>query len=220
MAQEQPHMPLLASLYEDFLGHQDTAQFGRAVSVSYTLATLERLTHSSNRTVRRASILALGCLGDYEANHVLGRALNDPDRGVRSLAETGIHTVWSRAGNSYQRAQLQIIIRLVAALRYDEAIRRATELIEQAPWFAEVWNQRAHCHFASGQYAESIRDCRQALEINPYHFAAAAEMGQCHIKLGDPKSALDCFRRALRLNPNLEGVRAQLIHLQRSLKDQ
>jgi tetratricopeptide (TPR) repeat protein len=219
MAKHSHRPPLLVGYYEEYLAQQDSARFLRSVAASYTPATLARLAQSRDRVTRRAAILALGMLGDYDANHVLGQALTDVDRGVRSMAENGIRNVWQRAGNVYQRAQLQITIRLVAAKNLNEAIRRATELIEQAPWFAEVWNQRATAHFANGSYEESIRDCRQALEINPYHFAAAAGMGQCHLRLNNPLAALESFRRALRLNPNMEAVRAQVVQLQRTLRD-
>ena len=219
MANDFHRVPLLVPHYEKYLAQQDSAHFMRNVAKYYTLATLGRLAQSNQRTTRRAAVLALSVMGDYDANQVLGRALTDRDRGVRSLAENGIRSVWERAGNVYQRAQLQIIIRLVSSKNYSEAIRRATELIEQAPWFAEVWNQRAIAHFATAAYEDSVRDCRQALEINPYHFAAAAGMGQCHMRMNNPLAALECFRRALRLNPNMEAVRAQVVQLQRTLRD-
>jgi tetratricopeptide (TPR) repeat protein len=73
-------------------------------------------------------------------------------------------------------------------------------------------------HYHLGQYDAAIRDCHQALEINPYHFTAAAGMGQCHLLQDNPVAALEAFRRALRLNPGLEQVRAQVVRLQRSLK--
>jgi len=219
MAPSFNRMPLLVPHYEEYLAQQDAARFMRQTAESYSVATLQRLATSGERMTRRAAVLALGLLGDYEVNHVLGRALTDTDRGVRSLAESGIRGVWERAGNVYQRAQLQIIIRLIANRNYNEAIRRATELIEQAPWFAEIWNQRAVAHFSIGSYEPSVRDCRQALEINPYHFAAAAGMGQCQLRMNNPLAALEAFRRALRLNPNMEAVRAQVIQLQRTLRD-
>jgi tetratricopeptide (TPR) repeat protein len=74
-------------------------------------------------------------------------------------------------------------------------------------------------HFGLGQFVESIGDCREALEFNPYHFAAAAGMGQCYLQLGNAASALECFRRALRLNPGMEGVRANVQHLERTLRN-
>ena len=75
----------------------------------------------------------------------------------------------------------------------------------------------AECAFAVCRRA--IRDCHQALEINPYHFTAAAGMGQCYLLQDNPVAALEAFRRALRLNPGMEEVRAQVVRLQRSLKE-
>jgi hypothetical protein len=38
------------------------------------------------------------------------------------------------------------------------------------------------------------------------------------LQLGRPRLALESFRRALALNPNLEGVRANITSLERTLK--
>jgi tetratricopeptide (TPR) repeat protein len=219
MSASHKKIPILLTLYERYLDERDARLFAKAVSRRYTTPTLERLAQAGDRYRRRAAVLALGLLADYESNNVLGCALVDSDRGVRMLAEHGIRHIWNRAGNQYQRKQLAEIIRLNDAGEFDKAVERATELLEQAPWFAEIWNQRAVAYFQSGRFADSIRDCRQTLEINPYHFGAASGMGRCYLKLDDRISALECFRRALRLNPNLEQVRAQVVYLQKSLKD-
>lgn len=214
-----PHrVPLLASLYEQYLSNQDSATFITRVSQAYSQGTLQRLVENSNPQIRRAAVLALGFLGDYEANAVMGRALHDEDRTVRMLVENGIRNIWNRAGNEDQRQQLGIIVRLNAAQHYEEARQRATQLIEAAAWFAEAWNQRAIADYALGDYAAAIRDCHEALEINPYHFAAASGMGQAYLQLGNHVSALESFRRALRLNPDLEGVRAQVTRLTRMIE--
>jgi tetratricopeptide (TPR) repeat protein len=163
--------------------------------------------------------LALGQVGRYESNAALGRALADHDRGVRTLAEDGIRSLWCRAGNESQRQRLGTIIRLNAKKQYHSAATKASDLLREAPWFAEVWNQRAVAHFGLTHYVESIGDCREALEINPYHFAAATGMGQCYVQLGNAASALECFRRALRINPGLEGVRANVRQLERTLRN-
>lgn len=217
---ENHRQPLLDDIYEDYLVDQQSAEFVRRVTGRYSIATLQRLARTGQRMTRRGAVLALGLLADYESNHVIGCALADDDRGVRMLAENAIRAVWHRAGNELQRDQLKIILKLISAGQHVEAIDRATQLIEQAPWFAEVWNQRAIAYYQLERYSESIRDCHQTLEINPYHFAAAAGMGQSYLKLNEPVAALECFRRALRLNPNLEGVRTQVVYLQRTLKDE
>jgi tetratricopeptide (TPR) repeat protein len=168
--------------------------------------------------VRRAGALALGYLGDYGANSTLGGALCDSDRGVRLLAENAIRSVWVRAGTEAQRREINAIIALNTTKHYQEAQQRASSFVVQAPWFAEGWNQRAIANYCLERYEESIRDCNQALELNPYHFGAAAGMGQCYLKLGGQSLALEAFRRALKLNPNLDGVRANVVYLERLLE--
>lgn len=219
MSSDKSKEPILANLYQQYLDNQDSAGFISKVSQSYLPGTLERLVQHDSRELRRAAVLALGFIGDYFTNHTMGRALLDDDRTVRLLAENGIRSLWTRAGNEQERQELGIIMRLNAAQQYKEAIRRATELIEKAPWFAEAWNQRAVGRFNSGQFSESIRDCHQTLEINPYHFPAATSMGQSYLELGNPVSALESFRRALRLNPDLEGIRVQVVRLARMVED-
>jgi tetratricopeptide (TPR) repeat protein len=215
---DSPRTPLLCCLYRRYLDDQDSAAFTSAVSRRYTQGTLQRLAENAESELRRAAVLALGFLGDYETNHTVGRAMHDQDRTVRILAENAIRNIWSRAGSEPQRRQLAFIVRLIAAHQYHEALARATELMEKAEYYAEAWNQRAVAYFRIGRHAEAIRDAHQALEINPYHFDAAMSMGQAYLELGNPVSALECFRRALRLNPNLEGARVQIDRLSRSIE--
>jgi len=163
--------------------------------------------------------LSLGHLGTYEANATLGRALNDRDRGVRLLAENGIRAVWTRCGNSQQNSDVCSIVSLNIAKRFDEALSLATRFLRNCPWYAEAWNQRAIANYCLESFDASVQDCHQALELNPYHFAAAAGMGQSYLKLGCQAMALESFRRALKLNPNLEGVRANVSYLARTLND-
>lgn len=218
MTPESPRCSRLETLYQRFLTDQDSAAFVKQASLKYTCGALERLAENGTRMARRAAVLTLGFLGDYGSNSALGRALLDEDRGVRTLAENSLRSVWRRMGNDSHRQDLEVVIRLNTARRHREAIRRATGLIAKAPWFAEAWNQRAVAYYSLGRYGESIRDCHEALELNPYHFGAAAGMGQCYLQLGDQELALQSFRRALKLNQDLEGVRANVVYLERALK--
>jgi tetratricopeptide (TPR) repeat protein len=190
------------------------------VARRYANATLERLAVNGDRTTRRAAVLALGYMGDYSSNTTVGRALVDRDRGVRTIAENSIRDLWCRIGSRAQRQALRNVIRMNHSKKYHEAVELATELIHESPWIAEAWCQRGTAHYHLQNYDQAIRDCHQALEINPYHFAAAAGMGQCYLLLEDRVAALEAFRRALRLNPGMEEVRAQVVQLQRSLKDE
>jgi tetratricopeptide (TPR) repeat protein len=210
--------PCLLRLYQRYLRDAETGPFIKAISERYTVGTLTRLAGSQCYSSRRAAVMALGFVGGYECNPTLGRALLDDDRGVRMIAETGIRQIWGRAGNEAQRQQLAVVIRLNSTGQFGEALQRASQLIAQAPWFAEAWNQRSIAYCGLHRWDESIRDGHQALELNPYHFGAAAGMGQCQLEQSDPVSALQSFRRALKINPDLEHVRAQVVRLQRALR--
>jgi len=211
--------PLLVRLYVAYLDNEDAAAFIKAVSQRYTTATLQRLSERGQRLTRRAAVMAIGFVAGYEANATLGRCMHDNDRGVRLLAENGIRQLWCRDGSDVQRQTLQIIVRLNVSEQFDEAIQLASQLIDDAPWFAEAWNQRAIAYFHLGRYDDSANDCHQTLELNPYHFGAAVGMAHCYLEMHDAVAALECFRRAIKLNPDLEGVRVQIDYLERSLEE-
>src|SRR5262249_27270683 len=204
-------------LYEQFLADRDQAAFVHRVAGRYNTSTLERLVRHSSRWVRRGAVLALGSVADFGSNDILGQALVDIDRGVRLLTETAIRAVWCRDGSWNQQQQLARIIGLNASEKHDAARSSATRLIEDNGHFAEAWNQRAIAHFALNRYLESIADCRRTLEYNPFHFGAAAGLGQCHMQMKDHRSALEAFRQALKINPSMEGVRANVVYLQKLL---
>ena len=216
---ENKQLPLLVIFYAKYLDSQDTASFISNVSRYYTVGTLQRLVMSESRETRRSATLALGFLGDYESNRVFSRLLHDEDRTVRMLAENGIRSVWTRVGNDHARQALRTVMRLIIAKQYEEAVAKATEILEHTPRFAEVWNQRAIAHFALKQYTFSIEDGMKALEINPCHFAAAIGVGQSHLYLGHLSETVEYFQLALQLNPNLENIRNHLRNLVQNLKE-
>jgi tetratricopeptide (TPR) repeat protein len=212
---QERRQPRLLAFYRDYLDRPDCRAYASRVADLYTVGTLQRLAAHPRREARRAAVLALGCLGDYEVNATLGMALLDGDRTVRILAENGIRQVWVRAAGDRDRIMLETVIRLNAARQFEKVLRMASELIARLPQYAEAWSQRAYAHHALGNYDQSLRDCQEALEINPYHFIAAVGMGRAYLELGNVLAALESFRRALRLHPDLEGVRAQADRLAR-----
>jgi hypothetical protein len=163
--------------------------------------------------------LALSFCGDMRNNAVLGRALHDPDRGVRMLAESGVSEIWLRDGTPPQQLLLRKIVRLNGAGQAAEAARLATQLIAAAPRIAEAWNQRAVARFQVCDYVRSARDCRQALRLNRFHYKAAIGMAHCQLEFSDPVGALTSLRRAVALFPDLEAVRGQIRFLLRALEE-
>ena len=210
--------PILTEMYARYLEDENSAAFIAAVSQRYLIGTLERLAEYGRVASRRAATLALSLVGTYESNAVLGRALQDRDRCVRLIAENGLRDLWMRDGNPEQQARLKVLVRLNSSQQFAAAIEGATELLDEAPWLAEAWNQRAIANFHLDRYEESANDCHQALELNPYHFGAAVGMAHCYLELNDAYAALECFRRALRLNPDMEEIRVQADQLGRMLE--
>ncbi|MCH2114854.1 MAG: tetratricopeptide repeat protein [Pirellulales bacterium] len=210
--------PLLVLHYESYLEEQDIGTYIRSVRESYTIGGLQRVASSGGRSARRGAVLALGRLADYSANTTLGRALVDSDRGVRTLAEDGIWRLWMRVGTPAQQRHIDAIQQHLEEQGYEHVVQLATALVQDAPWISQGWYYRGKAFFQMEQYEAATRDCHQALEINAFHFMAASVMGQAYQLMANPIAALESFRRALRLNPNMEEVRAQVIHLQRTLK--
>lgn len=210
--------PSLEAIYGRFLEDENTAGFIRAVAQRYSLPALVRLLTHGGYVSRRAAAFAITFLGDYSHNAMLGEALRDPDRGVRMLADNGIRQLWRRDGNAAQQRQLAELMRMNTSGLYDECLPAVSEFLEEAPWFAEAWNQRAIALFALKRFEESANDCHQTLELNPYQFAAAIGMAHCYLEMEEPIAALECFRRAISLNPDLEEVRVQIDYLERTLE--
>ena len=210
--------PYLERLYHRYLEDENSAAFIQAVARHYLPSTLARLAGGGDHVLRRAAIMSVGFLGDYSHNAILGQALSDRDRGVRLLADNGIRGLWRRDGNTRQRQHLSAICRLNHSDQYSQAIREAADLIDEAPWFAEAWNQRGIAYFALRRYDDAANDCHQTLELNAYHFGAAVGMAHCYLELDEPLAALENFRRALRIHPDLEDVRLHVNYLERQLE--
>ena len=168
---------------------------------------------------RRAAILAIGFLGDFSHNEVMGRALNDKDRAVRMLADHGIRELWQRQGTAGQQESLRRIFRLVDQSRMEDAITAATQLIEVNPEFSEAYSQRAIAFCALGDYEAALVDCREALQFNRYHFPAAIGLAHCCMQIDEASGALAGYRLALNINPDLDSVRRQVSRLERMLEN-
>lgn len=220
MSETRRYQPLLLTIYQQYLKDNDPVDFVRAVSKRYTQGTLERLVFDPDCGTRRASVLALGFIGDYQVNHAVGQAMQDEDHTVRVLAEKACRAVWNRVGDQIQRRELADTVRLNAIKQYQDAIKKASAVLDHAPGFAEAWYQRGSAWFQLNDRRRAIQDWHQALELNPYHFVAAIAIGDAYLQLGNPTSALDSFQRALRLNPDLKRVRSQIAKLKNQIEDE
>ena len=210
--------PRLISYYREYLETQDTSRFVQQVGDSYSQTTLLRLGSFTSIESRRAVVLALSFLGDYETNTFFGNLLNDPDTTIRLLAENGIKNIWPREGNEEHRKYLRNVIRSISYKFYDEALEKAGMLIAEAPYYAEAWNQRGIANFALSRFEDAIDDSTVTLDLNPFHFGAATGMGHAYLQLRDWASAIESFRTALRINPNLNQVKKTVARIEQMIQ--
>jgi tetratricopeptide (TPR) repeat protein len=211
----EPHTgSLLVDYYETYLRDHDIDAFRQHVSGRYTEGTLARLIESPNTQARRASVLALGLTGSYDVNAAIARALRDSDPTVRSLADIARWAIWFRADSPANNATLEKVSKLTHQQQFEEAITRASRLIERAPKFAEAYNQRAIAEYFLGRFKESADDCRKVLERNPYHSGALAGLAKCQLHLDQRKAAIETLRRASKLQPFNTDLRTWIAALE------
>jgi tetratricopeptide (TPR) repeat protein len=201
--------------------HEGMDQYRRSVQGRYNEGTLERLLDNGDAEVRQAAVMALGMLGSMRVNAALARLLHDEDPTVRRVSEEALWSLWSWAGGTQKHEELERLMRMHPKNGGPEPVLAGFDaLIQDAPEFAEAYNQRAVFFFRMGQWDRAIEDCTRALKLNPYHFGAASGLAQCYLKQKKLRAALRAYRRAFRINPNLEGVQEVIESLERKLGEE
>ena len=198
---------LLVTCYETFLHDRDLDAFRRQVLAWYMESTLARLSGVENAQTRRAAVFALGLVGSYQHNPTVARALRDPDRTVRILAENALWAIWFLADTAENNAALERVSLLIGHREYRKATFAATCLIERAPTFSEAYNQRAIAEYYLGEFQASADDCRLVLEHNPYHIGALTGLAKCLLQLDRRDDAIEALRRSSRLQPYNEELK-------------
>jgi tetratricopeptide (TPR) repeat protein len=197
-------------------------QFKQRVAQRYTEGTLQRLLDTNHNATRQAAVLSLGMFGTMLSNRPLAGMLHDEDTTVRQLAADAMWSIWFRAATLEQQEELQRLVGLAASEENDPEVLLAgfDALIQQAPEFAEAYNQRAIFHFRRGEFARAAKDCERVLKLNPQHFGAAGGLAQCYMKQRKLRAALRAYRRSFRINPNLDGVRQAIQSLEKTLGEE
>jgi len=197
-------------------------QFKQRVDKRYTEGTLQRLLDAAHTTTRQAAVLALGVCGSMASNRPLAGMLHDDDAAVRQLASDSMWSIWFRVSSPENNEELQRLVGLAASEESDDDTLQAgfDALIQQAPEFAEAYNQRAILHFRRGEFARAAKDCERVLKLNPQHFGAAGGLAQSYMKQRKLRAALRAYRRSFRINPNLDGVRQAIQSLEKTLGEE
>jgi tetratricopeptide (TPR) repeat protein len=168
--------------------------------------------------LRRQAATRLGEIGAMADTAALRQALRDADADTRENAEQAMWRIWERSGDEQVDRLYQAGVEQMKRGDLREAIATFTRIIELKPDFAEGWNKRATLYFLTGEYRKSLADCAEVIKRNPNHFGALAGYGQIYLRLEDYRHALDYFRRAFEVNPNMDGVRLNILLLERLIE--
>lgn len=142
---------------------------------------------------------------------------NDADELLE--AESGIWEIWFDSGeedidNLMERAG-------VAAQRGNLAYaeRLYSDVIDQAPDFAEGWNRRATVRFYSQNFEGSLDDIERTLVLEPRHFGATWGLGMILGIQQNFSDAIAAFERLLEIKPNAADAKARIEILRKKLTE-
>lgn len=212
------HTTRLADAYRRFLQSSDPLAFVADVDEHYSASTLCRLLTAGDAESRRASALALGTLGDRGSLEPLGRALSDPDRGVRLVADDSLRGRLIRDAAPAHHQQLLHAMHRIDGDAHAAALPMLIRLCEAAPLYAEAHHQLAICWHALDDPATASRAYAACLWRCRYHYAAWNGLGRCRLALGEPHRALRHIGRAVEVMPDFELGRVAIRSIRRALR--
>lgn len=196
--------------YRDYLSNGKSAAFVSRVATRYSSGTLVRLCASADHEIRRASVLALGMLGNKDALPAVGKCLRDHDRCVRLVAEVAFCDLSRRQMGTAVALRLDNIRRHVDGHRYNKALGLLTELTEQFPNYGDAWHMLAIVRYCLGHYQRAIEASARAIDENRHHFLAYGTIGRSWLELDEPLRALRAFEKSFAINCSQIGVKGYI----------
>ena len=93
---------------------------------------------------------------------------------------------------------------------FQEAREVLDQVVEQAPEYAEGWNQRAFVLFLQEKYDESLEDIERVLTLEPKHFGALSGKARILMRQGRMALGQKALRKAVAIHPWIQE-RAMLL---------
>ncbi|MEM9825136.1 MAG: HEAT repeat domain-containing protein [Planctomycetota bacterium] len=205
----------LATAYRRYLSTADGVEFATAVAESYSPATLAHLLSRGDVELRRAAALALGTVGQRSSIDPLGRALADPDRGVRLVADDSFRLQVSRDAAPLHHQQLLQCMHAIDGGQYAGALPLVMILCDRAPLYAEAHHQLGVCWQGLDDFEAASRAYSACLWRCRFHYPAWLGWARCRESLGDDRAAIRGYERANEILPDLEIARLSIRALRR-----
>ena len=121
------------------------------------------------------------------------------------LAENAIWNWWlDQAPTLEVREAIDYGMKRREAYDFEAAEQAFDKAVQQAPDYAEGWNQRAFVRFLRDNIDGSLSDLEKAVDLDPDHFAAWSGMYHVLIRMGRPEVAVSALSRAVTIHPWLK----------------
>lgn len=118
------------------------------------------------------------------------------------LAESAIWQWWfAQAPTSDVRGAIDFGMQRRSSYDYEAAEEAFDKAIDQAPDYAEGWNQRAFVRFLRDNPDGALSDLERAVELEPDHFGAWSGMYHVLMRMGRTEVAVSALTRAVTIHP-------------------
>ncbi len=135
--------------------------------------------------------------------------------------QTEIWRLWMRFGDDQMiDADMRAGVQMMNEGDLVGANNRFTQMVVDAPLFAEAWNKRATVRFLLGDNAGSKSDIIKVIELEPRHFGALSGLGMIHLEEGNLQGAVQAYEAALAINPHMDNLRVIVERLNQQLNGQ
>jgi tetratricopeptide (TPR) repeat protein len=163
------------------------------------------------------SLCAAACLfaapavadqNDKRLDVLFERLLATTDAAEAASLQQSIWDIWVEFSDPQTKAFLDSGILAMNAGHLSLALTAFSQVIKEAPEFAEGWNKRATVLFLLHRFDDSVEDIARTLTLEPRHFGALSGLGQINMAMGRREAAARAFEQALKANPHLPGLKA------------
>lgn len=163
---------------------------------------------------------ALAAQDDSRLDGLFERLRVTADAGEASNLEAQIWRIWLRSSQPQVNDLMAGGIRRMDGGELRQARETFAAITRLAPKFAEGWNKLATVNYLLRDYNASALGIARTLRLEPRHFGALSGLGLVNMALDRPGRALKSFREALKIHPHMQGVRSNILRLQKRLKQE
>lgn len=152
-----------------------------------------------------AILLAQPAWATPEQDALFDALKNAPNEQASEPIENEIWKSWLEAAPTPElQAKVEAAMQRRGVYDFQGARDLLDEVIEEAPDYAEGWNQRAFVLFLQGNYEASLEDIERTLELEPRHFGALSGRAMVFMTLGRVQLGQKALREAVKIHPFLK----------------